>query len=139
MTALESVTAALRWGIAHSRIFVPRTAYCGDKFPSRPPLPNSLAGLRTSVVAELIREVAPRSVIDFGCWHGWLLAELAGDARFERLTGVDFDLDSLTDARRRIGSNGQGSGKKVDLRQGLPGGLQYETLFDDTGDRGRDS
>lgn len=117
---LESATPALRWGIAQSRILVPQVAHGGDKPPSRPPLPDSLAGMRTGTVAKLIREVAPRSVIDFGCGHGWLLTELAGSAGLERLTGVDFDLDSLAGAQRRIARTlGPGWETKVDLQEGL--------------------
>lgn len=99
----ESATPALRWGIAQNRILVPRVAYSEANFRSRPPLPDSLAGERTRAVAQLIRDVAPRSVIDFGCGHGWLLAELAVDVEIERLTGVDFDERSIAEARRRIG------------------------------------
>jgi SAM-dependent methyltransferase len=117
---LESATPDLRWAIVHNRMFVPWVAHTGGGSPSRPPLPDSLAGARTRAVAQLIRDIAPRSVIDFGCGVGWLLAELAADERFERLTGVDFDLDSLAAARRRIGrASGPGWDKKVEVREGL--------------------
>ncbi len=100
---MESVTPDLRWGITRSRILVPLVAYSEANSRSQPLLPNSLAGMRTRAVAQLIRDVAPRSVIDFGCGHGWLLAELAFDAKIERLTGVDFNDRSIAEAKRKIG------------------------------------
>lgn len=117
---LESATPALRWGIAQSRILVPRVTYSEVNFRSRPPLPDSLAGIRTRAVAQLIRDVAPRSVIDFGCGHGWLLAELAVDADIERLTGVDFDDRYIAEARRRIvRALGPRGIDKVNLLEGI--------------------
>lgn len=104
IVALESAQPGLRWHIARNRIFVPREAAVADAPPARPPLPDSLAGWRTRAVAARLREIAPRSVIDFGCGQGWLLAELAGGGGIERLTGVDFNSDSLAVARQRIGA-----------------------------------
>jgi len=87
---------------------------------SRPPLPDSLAGMRTRAVVELIREIAPRSVIDFGCGHGWLLAELAADVGVDRLTGIDFSSDAIAAARRRIGRASSPSGTAdIELREGM--------------------
>lgn len=117
---MESATPALRWGISQSRILVPQVAYSEASPRPRPPLPDSLAGVRTRAVAQLIRDVAARSVIDFGCGHGWLLAELAVDAEIERLTGVDFDDRSIAEARRRIGrALGPRGIDKVSLLEGI--------------------
>lgn len=117
---LESATPALRWGISQSRILVPQVAYSEASPRPRPLLPDSLAGVRTRAVAQLIRDVAPYSVIDFGCGHGWLLAELAVDAEIERLTGVDFDDRSIVEARRRIGrALGPRGITKVNLLEGI--------------------
>lgn len=118
---MESATPALRWGITHSRIIVPQVALA-DAAParSRPSLPDSLAGLRTRAAAELIREIGARSVIDFGCGHGWLLAELAADVGIERLTGVDFSPDAITATRRRIArASGPGGTGIIELREGI--------------------
>jgi SAM-dependent methyltransferase len=117
---MESATPDLRWGICSNRILVPRVAYSEDNSRSRSLLPDSLAGIRTRAVAQLIRDVTPRSVIDFGCGHGWLLAELAVDTEIERLTGVDFDDTSITEARWRIGRTlGLRGNDKVNLLEGL--------------------
>ena len=117
----ESATPALRWGIAHSRIIVPPVALAdAATFRSRPPLPDSLAGMRIRAAAELIREVGSASVIDFGCGYGWLLAELVGDAEIERLTGVDFSPDAITAARHRIASySGPVGAQKTKLCEGI--------------------
>lgn len=117
---MESATPALRWGISQNRILVPLVAYSEANFRSPPPLPDSLAGMRTRAVAQLIRDVAPRSVIDFGCGHGGLLAELAVDVEIERLTGVDFDERSIAEAGRRImRALGHRGIDKVNLVEGL--------------------
>ena len=118
---VESATPALRWGIVHSRIMVPHVALSdAAAVRSRPPLPDSLAGMRTRAVVELIREIAPRSVIDFGCGHGWLLAELAADVGVDRLTGIDFSSDAIAAARRRIGRASSPSGTAdIELREGM--------------------
>ena len=118
---VESATPALRWGITHSRIIVPPVALAdAATFRSRPSLPDSLAGMRIRAAAELIREVGAASVIDFGCGHGWLLAELVGDAEIERLTGVDFSPDAITATRRRIArASGPVSAEKTKLREGI--------------------
>ncbi len=116
----ESAAPALRWGVVQSRILVPWVGHDADTSPSRPPLPDSLAGARTRAVVQLVRDIAPRSVIDFGCGYGWLLAELVADGRSERFTGVDFDRDALAGARCRIArSSGQNWDKTVELREGL--------------------
>lgn len=119
IVSVESATPAMRWGIAQRRIFVPRVAYraANPHLPAK--LPDSLAGMRNRMVAQLIRDASPRSVIDFGCGRGWLLAELAVDTEIERLTGVDFDNRAITEARRRIGASGPHSIKKVSLLEGI--------------------
>ena len=118
---VESAPPALRWGIAHKRIIVPRVAV-GDAaaFRSRPPLPDSLAGMRTRGVAERIREIGAHSVVDFGCGHGWLLAELAADIGIDRLTGVDFNSDAVAAAWERIGrASGPGGARNIALHEGI--------------------
>jgi 2-polyprenyl-3-methyl-5-hydroxy-6-metoxy-1,4-benzoquinol methylase len=117
---LEFATPALRWGVNRSRIVVPWVGHRAEASTSPPPLPDSLAGVRTSAVAQLIRDTASRSVIDFGCGYGWLLAQLAADQRFERLTGVDFEYSALIGARRRIArSSGVNRNKRIQVREGL--------------------
>ncbi len=116
---LESANPVLRWEIMRHRIFVPHVA-SGDALPSRPALPDSLAGLRIGAVAQRIRAVAPASVIDFGCGSGWLIAELVADHRYQRLTGVDFDPEALAEARSRVGRASRATGStRVELREGL--------------------
>lgn len=55
-------------------------------------------------ISEMLREEGVRSVLDFGCGEGKLLAELADSGRFDRLVGVDAHKPAVLDARRRIGS-----------------------------------
>ncbi len=117
---LESATPDMRWAIMRDRVYVPCISSTGANAALRAPLPKSLAGERTYAVAERIREIVPKSVIDFGCGEGWLLSELAADDQYTRLTGVDFDADALVSARGRIArASGPGWNKKVELLHGL--------------------
>jgi 2-polyprenyl-3-methyl-5-hydroxy-6-metoxy-1,4-benzoquinol methylase len=117
---MELATPPLRCAILQNRILVPRIARTDEGPYARAPLPDSLAGARTHAVAQLIRDIRPRSVIDFGCGAGSLLAELAADALCERITGVDFDQVSLSRARKRIARVlGPDWKKAVELREGL--------------------
>src|SRR5262249_26037431 len=120
IVVLESATPALRWEIARNRVFVPRVDRAGTTSRRRPPLPDSLAGMRTRAVSDRIREFSARSVIDFGCGHGWLLAQLAADGRYTRLTGVDFDAAVLAAARTRLArAIGTDWRRMVELREAL--------------------
>lgn len=98
---LESATPTLRREIMRDRLLVSRVACTEGRLPSKP-MSESLAIARTHTVAQLIRDVSSASVIDFGCGSGWLLSELATDRRYARLTGVDYDLNALTRAKKRI-------------------------------------
>jgi 2-polyprenyl-3-methyl-5-hydroxy-6-metoxy-1,4-benzoquinol methylase len=76
--------------------------------------------MRIRAGAQRIREVSPKSVIDFGCGRGWLLAELAAETSFDRLTGIDFDRDALSAARIRISrALGPNQENRTDLRETL--------------------
>lgn len=116
---MEAANPSLRWGIARSRVFVPRVAGVAER-ADRLRLPDNLAGSRIAAVAQRIRESAAKSVIDFGCGRGWLLAELAGDESFNRLTGVDFDRHSLSSARIRMSrALSPGRGNRTELCEAL--------------------
>jgi SAM-dependent methyltransferase len=117
---LEGVSAGLRSEILQSRVLVPWVPRHGPAPTARTPLPDNLAGARIRAVSRLIREVEPRSVIDFGCGRGWLLAQLAADGGYARLTGVDFNPRALEEARRRIRTAaGRAPVTFLDLREGL--------------------
>src|SRR5262249_19130841 len=115
---LEAAPAALRWGILRNRVLVPRVAAVGE-LPRRPPLPDTLAGRRIGAVAEQLRAAAPRSVIDFGCGHGWLLAELAYAARSDRLTGVASEPEGVEGGKRGPQRATAFGGGTAEVREGL--------------------
>jgi SAM-dependent methyltransferase len=116
---MEAANATLRWGIVRSRIFVPRVSGAVQPAPGIR-LPDNLAGMRIRAAAERIRGVSPKSFIDFGCGRGWLLAELAAETSFDRLTGVDFDGDALSAARIRLSrALGPNQENRIDLRESL--------------------
>ena len=44
---------------------------------------------RLEAVLEIVRAIAPRTLLDLGCGDGALLVRLVGDARIERVVGID--------------------------------------------------
>ena len=117
---LESALPRLRWAIVRDRTLVPRVEQTSRSLKRAPPLPDSLAGMRILAVANWIRNIAPRSVVDFGCGYGWLLTELAIDAQYERLTGIDFATNALAGAKKRVAFTiGPGWEDTIHLHQGL--------------------
>lgn len=61
-----------------------------------------LAVQRREAVLATLGELGAHSVIDLGCGPGALLAPLAADARFTRITGVDVSVRALQQAARRL-------------------------------------
>jgi 2-polyprenyl-3-methyl-5-hydroxy-6-metoxy-1,4-benzoquinol methylase len=117
---LESANPVLRWAITRDRVMVPHIKFIANAPHRVVSLPDSLAGMRILAVADWIRNITPRAVIDFGCGYGWLLAQLATDGQYERLTGVDFSPRALAGARKRIAATmGAGWESTVHLREGL--------------------
>ncbi|MCF6522684.1 3' terminal RNA ribose 2'-O-methyltransferase Hen1 [Streptomyces sp. JJ36] len=67
-----------------------------------PPTGPSLAEQRRTAVLAALREAGAEQVLDLGCGEGRLLAELLGDGRFTRITGLDVSVRALQAARRRL-------------------------------------
>ena len=66
--------------------------------------PVPLNQQRHEAVLQVLRELAPRSVIDLGCGPGQLLERLVRDTDIGRITGSDVSVRSLRQAARRLGS-----------------------------------
>ncbi len=64
--------------------------------------PIRLNDLRIKRVADVLRALGARSVVDLGCGEGRLLRELLKDSRFERIVGVDVSQRALDIAARRL-------------------------------------
>ncbi|MET0239297.1 MAG: methyltransferase [Sphingobium sp.] len=102
LVRLESTNAFMRERIMKYRLFVPHVEQPADRHDAPPVLPASLQGQRIAAVAGAVRDSGARSLIDFGCGDGMLLAQLASDRRIARLTGVDFSPVALNAARGRL-------------------------------------
>ncbi len=57
---------------------------------------------RLQQVAETLKDLGAKSVVDLGCGEGRLLARLMREKQFERILGVDISLRSLEIARERL-------------------------------------
>ena len=62
----------------------------------------SLNEQRLGAVMSVLRSAGAKSVVDLGCGEGKLLAELLGDAQFERIVGLEVSHRSLERARERL-------------------------------------
>jgi small RNA 2'-O-methyltransferase len=71
---------------------------------------------RLGAVVQALRETGAAAVVDLGCGSGSLLLRLAGDAQFERITGVDTSAVALETARSRLAE--AGSEGRVTLAHG---------------------
>lgn len=64
--------------------------------------PLRLNALRMATVTEILLESGARTVIDFGCGAGNLLAALLRQPQFESIVGVDVSIRALEAAERRL-------------------------------------
>jgi small RNA 2'-O-methyltransferase len=78
---------------------------------------TELHNLRHAVVVETLLATGATRVLDLGCGDGTLIAALAADTRFTRLTGVDSCTDALAAAKFRLYEEGGLSRERVRLFQ----------------------
>jgi 3' terminal RNA ribose 2'-O-methyltransferase Hen1 len=57
---------------------------------------------RLEAVHEIVRAIAPRTLLDLGCGDGALLTRLVGEACIERIVGIDLSKDALDRLRARL-------------------------------------
>lgn len=78
----------------------------------------SLHTVRLDRVSEIVKSLAPASLVDLGCGEGKLLRLLLQKTKIPRITGMDVDSASLTKARERLLERGRGNGNRLTLIQG---------------------
>lgn len=123
IVAIEEAAPEMRASILRTcRLLVPPADGSDDPLPMetrRRPITHYQRRL-DAVLAVLAAEEV-RSVLDFGCGEGWLLATLAAEGRLARLGGVDLDREAVCSARDRVGAAAAASGAQpvVDIWQGL--------------------
>lgn len=86
--------------------------------------PLNLHEQRHERVAEALRQLGVRSVLDLGCSSGKLLRRLLKERTLERITGMDVSLRALEVAKRRLNWDTMGP-KKRERLQLLHGSLTY--------------
>ena len=74
--------------------------------------------LRLETVCQLLKESGATSVLDLGCGEGKLLALLAREPQFERVTGLDLSLHGLDIAEKKLRRLPERLSKRVSLLQG---------------------
>ena len=82
--------------------------------------PLSLNEQRLTAVAETLKELQAKRVVDLGCGEGRLLRELVKDRSFERVVGMDVSFRALEIARARLALDRMlpRQRERVDLFQG---------------------
>lgn len=89
-----------------------------------PPKAKTLHGQRHDRVAELVRELKPRSVVDLGCGEGKLIRLLIPILGIERIVGLEVAYSTLERAIRKfkIEEDGSRYGNRVEF---IHGSLMY--------------
>lgn len=85
---------------------------------------TSLHQIRHMRVIELVRELAPKSVVDLGCGEGKLLRDLIKIQGIENIVGQDVSYYVLEKANRKLHLDDSGSRKKERV-QLIHGSLMY--------------
>jgi SAM-dependent methyltransferase len=101
---LETAPPNLRWGIRRDGCLIPRLDSMSRQAALAEPPPGlpTLHRQRIDAVARITEDCGVRSVIDFGCGHGWLIDRLWRGGRVARLTGVDIEPRVLDATKRRF-------------------------------------
>ena len=74
---------------------------------------------RLEAVHDVVRAIAPRTLLDLGCGDGVLLTRLVDEARIERIVGIDLSQEALDRLRARLGETADGeSATQVELIHG---------------------
>ncbi|MDR0356527.1 MAG: 3' terminal RNA ribose 2'-O-methyltransferase Hen1 [Deltaproteobacteria bacterium] len=71
-----------------------------DKAPEEPP--EKLYKLRQTAIISELQEAKVKSVLDYGCGEGRLLPRLLRLGQFEKIGGLDVDLEALSRAEQRV-------------------------------------
>ena len=80
--------------------------------------PTFLHEQRLEAVHDVVRAIAPRTLLDLGCGDGALLTRLVGEECIERIVGIDLSRDALDRLRAALEIAEGGPAAQVELIHG---------------------
>ena len=91
-----------------------------QKHESKNPIQRALIGRFKQRAAELVRQAAPRTILDLGCGEGFMIEALLDAGIDASFTGIDLSETAIADAKSRVGA-------RADLTS-RPSGPEFEVV-----------
>jgi SAM-dependent methyltransferase len=104
-----------------------------QKHESKNPIQRALIGRFKARAAELVRQAAPRTILDLGCGEGFMIEALLDAGIDARFTGIDLSNSAIADARARVGArtdlSSQPEFEVVDARKLVDDGRKFDMVM----------
>lgn len=100
-----------------------------QKHQSKNPIQRALIGRFKQRAAELVRQAAPRTILDLGCGEGFMIEALLDAGIDAQFTGIDLSEAAIADARGRIGPRANASFEVVDARKLVDDGRTFDMVM----------
>lgn len=98
-----------------------------QKHESKNPIQRALIDRFKRAAADLVRQAAPRTILDLGCGEGYMIEALLDAGIDAELTGIDLSETAIADARARIGDRAKF--EVVDARKLIDDGRTFDMVM----------
>lgn len=107
-----------------------------QKHESKNPIQRALIGRFKQRAAELVRQAAPRTILDLGCGEGFMIEALLDAGIDAEFTGIDLSETAIADAKARVGSRADLAARRcapefevVDARKLIDDGRSFDMVM----------
>lgn len=98
-----------------------------QKHESKNPIQRALIARFKREAAALVREAAPRTILDLGCGEGFMIEALLDAGIDAEFTGIDLSEQAIADARARVGD--RATFEVVDARKLVDDGRSFDMVM----------
>lgn len=98
-----------------------------QKHESKNPIQQALIGRFKRAAADLVREAAPKTILDLGCGEGFMIDALLSAGIQADFLGVDLSEAAIADARERLGERARL--EVVDARRLIDDGRSFDMVM----------
>lgn len=98
-----------------------------QKHESKNPIQRALIGRFKQRAAELVRQAAPRTILDLGCGEGFMIEALLDAGIDASFTGIDLSETAIADAKSRVGT--RANFEVVDARKLVDDGRTFDMVM----------